>query len=140
MLLVTQGLFYSVVKETENDLLNKIGKSEKKMLLKNDQAIQCELCYYWIPLNCNNFNYIDYKFLQSSNWYCILCCSEIFPFNSMKGNKNFSMCVSNFHNNNKPVKTLSNESSLLLKPSENLKPLENQFKNLNIMILMNFKI
>ena len=39
------------------------------------------------------------------------------------------MYVSNYHNNNKPVKTLNNESSLLLKPSENLKLLVNQFNN-----------
>ena len=71
------------------------------------------------------------KFLQNSidPWYCILCCSQIFQFKSMKSNKNFSMCVSNFHNNNKPVKTLNNESSLFLKPSENLKLLLNQFNN-----------
>ena len=37
------------------------------------------------------------------------------------------MCVSNFHNNIKPVKTLNNESSLLLKPSKNFKLLVNQF-------------
>ena len=56
--------------------------------------------------------------------------------------------------NNKPVKTLNNESSLLLKPSENLILLLNQFNNafpesntdlemllsLNIAILMNCKI
>ena len=30
------------------------------------------------------------------------------------------MFVSNFHNNNEPVETFSNKSSLLLKPSENL--------------------
>lgn len=56
--------------------------------------------------------------------------------------------------NNKPVKTLNNESSLLLKPSENLNFLLNQFNNaspesntdlemlfsLNIVILMNYKI
>ena len=79
----------------------------------------CELCNYWIHINCNNLNYIDYKFLQNSNdsWYCILCCSQIFPFNSMKSNKIFSICVSNFHNNNKPGKT-NIEGSLLLKPSE----------------------
>ena len=96
----------------------------------NDQAIQCELCNYWIHINCNNLNYIDYKFLQNSNdpWYCILCCSQIFPFNSMKSNKNFSMCVSNFHNNNNSGKT-NTEGSLLLKPSENLKLLVNQFNN-----------
>ena len=47
----------------------------------------------------------------------------------MKDNKNFSMYVNNFHNNNKAVKTLNNESSLLLRPSENLKVLLNQFNN-----------
>ena len=39
------------------------------------------------------------------------------------------MCASNFHNDNKQVNTLNNESSLLLKPSENLKILLNQFNN-----------
>ena len=39
------------------------------------------------------------------------------------------MGVNNFHNNNKPVKTLNNEIFLLLKPSENLKLLVNQFHN-----------
>ena len=46
----------------------------------------------------------------------------------MKSNKNFSICVNNFHNNNKPGKT-NTEGSLLLKPSENLKLLVNQFNN-----------
>ena len=39
------------------------------------------------------------------------------------------MYVSNFHNNNKLVRTLNNEGSLLLMPSENLKLLVNQFNN-----------
>ena len=47
----------------------------------------------------------------------------------MKSNKIFSMCASNFHNDNQQVNTLNNESSLLLKPSENLKILLNQFNN-----------
>ena len=47
----------------------------------------------------------------------------------MKDNKNFSMYVNNFHNNNKAIKTLNNESSLLLRRSENLKVLLNQFNN-----------
>ena len=46
----------------------------------------------------------------------------------MKNYKNFSICVSNFRNNNKPGKT-NIEGSLLLKPSENLKLLVNQFNN-----------
>ena len=36
------------------------------------------------------------------------------------------MCVSNFHDNNKPVKTLNNESFIRLKSSENLKLFANQ--------------
>ena len=47
----------------------------------------------------------------------------------MKSNKNFSICVSNFHNNNEPDKTKNNEASPLLKPSENLKLLVNQFND-----------
>ena len=47
----------------------------------------------------------------------------------MKSNKNFSICVSNFHNNKKSDKTLNNEDSLSLKPSQNLKLIVNQFNN-----------
>ena len=39
------------------------------------------------------------------------------------------MCVSDFQNKNKPVKTLTNKSLLSLNPSENLKILVNQFNN-----------
>ena len=97
-----------------------------KNVSDSDQAIQCDLYDY-----CNNLNYIYYKFLQNSNdpWYFILCCSHIFPFNSMKSNKSFSMYVSSFHNNNKPLKTLNNERSLWLKRSENLQLLVNQCNN-----------
>ena len=53
------------------------------------------------------------------------------PFNSMKSNKDFFTCMSNFHNNKKPVKTLNNESSLLLKASGNLKFLVDKFNNVS---------
>ena len=42
------------------------------------------------------------------------------------------MSVINSYNNDKPVKTLNNESSLLLKLSENLKLLVNQFNNASL--------
>ena len=111
--------------------INFLCKVCGKNVNDNDRAIQCEFCNYWTHIDCNNLNYIDYKFFQSSNdsWYCIFCCSHIFPFNSLKNNKNFFMCVSNFHNDNKPGKTLNNEGSLLLKTSKNLKLLVNQFNN-----------
>ena len=101
----------------EHDLFNKLSlQGLWKNVNDNYRAIQCDLCNYWININDNNFNYIDYKFLENSNdpWYCILCCIQIFLFNSMKSNKDFSICVRNFHSNNKPVKTLKNESSLSL--------------------------
>ena len=56
----------------------------------------------------------------------VFCCRQIVQLNSMKSNKNFSICVSNFHNNDKLVRTLNNESSFLLKLSENLKLPVNQ--------------
>ena len=101
-------------------------KARGKNVNGSYQAIQCDLYDY-----CNNLNYIYYKFLQNSNdpWYFIFCCSHIFPSNSMKSNKNYSMYVSSFHNNNKPLETLNNEGFLLLTPSENLKLLVNQYNN-----------
>ena len=51
------------------------------------------------------------------------------PFKSTKSNKDFSTYVSNFRNNKKPVKTLNNGSSLLLKASGNLNFLVDQSNN-----------
>ena len=69
------------------------------------------------------------NFFKSSSdpWYCIWCRSQIFPFNSVKINKNFFMCINKLSNANKA--NLKNESSLLLKPSPNLKILVNQFND-----------
>ena len=94
-----------------------------------DQAIQCDLCDSCFHIKCNDLNYIDYKFLQNSNdpWFCISCCSEIFPFSTVK-NKNF---ISNFYDNNKSKSTVDKDSSLLLKPSGHLKHLVNQFNNMS---------
>ena len=116
-----------------------------------DQAIQCDLCDFWVHTKCNDLNYIYYKFLQNSNppWFCISCCSKIYFFNTVKNNKN---TISNFHDGNKKSKeTDEKDSCLLLKLSEHLNHLVNQFNNmsfptdnikcyLNIMILRNFKI
>ena len=84
----------------------------KNNVTNSDQAIKC-----------------DYKFLQNSNgpWFCISCCSKIFPFNTVK-NKNF---ISNFYDSNKANNIVDKDSSLLLKPSERLKQLVNQFNNMS---------
>ena len=114
MRFIFQGRFYSVVKVYMISSINFPCKVCGKDVNANDQTIQCDLYSYWIHVNCNNLNYIDYKFLQNSN-------DPGHSFNSMKSNKKVFMCVSNFHNNSKPVKTLNSERSLLLKPSENFR-------------------
>ena len=106
---------------------------EKKASDK-DKAVQCDLCELWLHIKCNNFNYLDYRYLQNSNksWYCIECCSTIFPFNSLLSNKNFFSCCTNTDNNNNTHWIdLENDhnSSLSLKPSSNLELLVNQFNN-----------
>ena len=94
-----------------------------------DQAIQSHLCDSWVHIKWNDLNYIDYKFLKNSDdpWFCISCYSKIFPFNTVK-NKNF---IFNFYDsNNKSKKTDDKDRSSLLKHSEHLKYLVNQFSNL----------
>ena len=82
---------------------------------------------------CNNFNYLNYRYLQNcdESWYCIECCSTIFPFNSLSSNKNFLACCTNTDSNITQWKDLENDhdSSLLLKPSSNLELLVNQLNN-----------
>ena len=34
---------------------------------ENAKAIQCELCKCWVHIECNHFNYIDYKYFQGSD-------------------------------------------------------------------------
>ena len=87
----------------------------------------------WVHIKRNYLNYLDYRYLQNSNesWYCIECCSTIFPFNSLLNNKNFLSCCTNTDNNNTHWIDLENDhnSSLSLKPSSNLELLVNQFNN-----------
>ena len=83
-------------------------------------------------LKCNNLNHLDYRYLQNCNeyWYCLECCSTIFPFKFLSSNKNFLACCTNTDNNITQWKGLKNDhnSSLSLKPS-NLELLVNQFNN-----------
>ena len=76
-----------------------------------NQTMQCDLCASWVHIKCNDLNYIDYKLLQNSNdpWFCISCCSEISPFNTVK-NKNF---ISNFYDKNSKSKNIDDKNSSL---------------------------
>ena len=103
-------------------------KNCKNNVTNSSKAIQCDLCDSWVHIKCNDLDYIDYQFLQNSNdpWFCISCCSEIFSFSAVK-NKNF---ISNFYDSNKSKNIVDKDSSLLLKLSEHLKQLVNQFNNM----------
>ena len=98
-----------------------------------DKVVQCDLCELWIHIKCNNLNYLDYRYLQNcdESWYCIECCSTIFPFNSLTSNKNFLACCTNTDSNITQWNDLENDhnSSLSLKPSSKLELLVNQFNN-----------
>ena len=99
-----------------------------------DKAVQCDLCELWIHIKCNNLIiYLDYSYLQNcdESWYCIDCCSTIFPFISLSSNKNFLACCTNTDSNITQWKDLENDhnGSLSLKSSSNLELLVNQFNN-----------
>ena len=100
-----------------------------------DKTVQCDICEFWIHIKCNNLNYLDYRYLQNcdESWYCIECCSTIFPFNSLSSSKSFLACCSGSDSNFIQLKELENDnnSSLLLKPSPNLELSVNQFNNEN---------
>ena len=66
---------------TSNIVFPSCNSCEKSVSDKHD-AIQCDICQNWIHLKCNKLNHIDYKYLQGSSdpWFCLYCCSLIFPF------------------------------------------------------------
>ena len=104
-----------------------------KNVSENIKAVQCDLCELCFHIKCNNLNYLGYRYLQNSNesWYCMECCSTIFPFNSLSSNKNFLACCTNTDNNTAQWIDLENDqiSSLSLKSSSNLELSVNQFNN-----------
>ena len=114
-------------------------KFPRRICAKNvhdkEKAVQYDLCELCIHIKCNKLNYLDYRYLQNcdESWYCIDCCSTIFPFNSLSSNKNFLSCCTNTDNSitHRLWKELQNDhnSSLSLKPSSKSELLVNQFNN-----------
>ena len=92
-----------------------------KNVQDKDKAVQCDLCELWIHIKCNNLDYLYYRHLQKADesWYCIECCSTIFPFNSLTSNRNYPACCTDTDSNITQGKDLENDhnSSLSLKPS-----------------------
>ena len=86
-----------------------------------DKSVQCSLCELWIHIKCNNLSYLDYRYLQNcdKSWYCLECCSTIFPFISALSKKGFQAFCASTESNIMQWKDLESDhnSSLLLKPS-----------------------
>ena len=100
----------------------------EKIISDKDDAIQCGICQVWIHLKCNKLNHIGYKFIQGSSdpWFCLYCCSSIFPFGFLT-NKDFSSTL--LYSRNVSENVSNKNSSIHLTPPPNLALLFNQFNN-----------
>ena len=49
----------------------------KNNVTNSDQTIQCDLWDSWVHIKCNDLN-------SNDPWFCISCCSKIFPFSTVK--------------------------------------------------------
>ena len=98
-------------------------------MFMKDKAVQCDLFELWIPIQCNNLSYLDYRYLRNcdESWYCMKCCSTTFSFNSLSSDKNFQICCTSTDSKIMQWKDLGSDhnSSLLLKPFPNLELLVN---------------
>ena len=96
-----------------------------------DSVAQCDICQSYVHMKCNKLNHIDYKYLQGSNdpWYCLSCCSNIFPFGTLT-NKDFISSITVTNSFSKSTNSNNDKESLLsLKPPSDLALLYNQFNN-----------
>ena len=108
-----------------------------------DSAAQCGICQSWVYIKCSKLNHIDYRYLQGSYkpWYCLSCCTEIFPFGTLT-NKDFFPSISSSLSQQG---TKSDESLLSHKPPSDLALLYNQFnytspeRNNNPTNVVNYK-
>ena len=93
----------------------------EKSVSDKDDAIQA-----WIHLKCNKLNHIDYKYLQGSSdpWFCLYCCSTIFPFGLLSNKEFLSISL---YSRNMSENVSSKNSSIHLTPPPNLALLFNQF-------------
>ena len=94
-----------------------------------DSVAQCDICQSWVHMKYNKPNYVNCKYLQSSNdpWYCLSCCSKIFPFGTLTNKDFFSSITNSFSQGTNSDN--DKESLLSLKPLSDLTLLYNQFNN-----------
>ena len=60
-----------------------------RTVVKNNRAVQCDLCDSWVHVTCNNLNLYTYRKLQKdkSPWYCMCCFRKELPYGSINDTK-----------------------------------------------------
>ena len=96
-----------------------------------DSAAQCNICQSWVHMKCNKLNHIDYKYLQGSNdpWYCLSCCSKIFPFGTLTNKDFISTIIIATNSFSQGTSSEKYKESLLSLKAPDLALLYNQFNN-----------
>ena len=69
----------------------------KKPVGKNHNAIQCDICQFWIHIRCNNLDKKDYAFFNKKvnediEFFCINCVKNNIAFSNLNNNE-FSISV-----------------------------------------------
>ena len=64
----------------------------------NQKALYCDNCLQWVHLKCTKLTSNDYSNLSrdNSNWFCEICLSKIFHFNSIVDEFEFLCCIYNY--------------------------------------------
>ena len=112
---------------TSNIVFPSCNICEKSVIDKDDAIIQCDICQALIHLKCK-LNHINNKYLQGSNdpWFCLYCCSSIFPFGFLT-NKDFLSTL--LYGRNVSENGSNKNSSIYLTPLLNFALLFNLFNS-----------
>ena len=97
--------------------------------VKDRNSIKCNLCPAKVHLMYVNYlNLIDFQYIKFSNkiWHCYNCNKDFFSFAKINNFTLYSLLIDRFCCNSD-----SNESSLTLKPPNNLQHLFNEFNSLS---------
>ena len=59
-----------------------------KPVATTHKSIKCDKCDIWIHIECNRINKQTYEMLKKDNsqWFCIVCMKELFPFSDLNDN------------------------------------------------------
>ena len=73
-----------------------------KGVKNNQNAIFCDICLKWCHLKCTHLSKTDHNALSNTSepWFCPLCLSGIFPFNSIQDDVEYLFALYNSTHSN----------------------------------------